>query len=193
MKSIFGFGVNDADYRVYSTLDGVVCRCPAYVAWVAMITRCYSDKYKDKFPTYNGVSVCDEWRSFMAFRKWWLDSHVEGWHLDKDLLSDERHYSPSTCIYIPNWLNLFLSNGGASRGKYPIGVSIDENTGRFCARCKSVFSGGNGYIGKFGTADEAYQAWLKRKLAIALELKPMMDSIDLRIYERVVGLIHRIK
>lgn len=34
-----------------------------------------------------------------------------------------------------------------------------------------------------------HTAWLNRKLEIALELKPEMDEIDLRIYPNVIGII----
>lgn len=40
-----------------------------------------------KWPSYIGVTVCDEWRSFMKFREWWLENHVDGWQIDKDLLT----------------------------------------------------------------------------------------------------------
>lgn len=193
MKKIMGFGINDADYMVYSTVNGMVFRCPAYVAWMAMLTRCFSDNFKEKFPTYRNVKVCAEWSSFMTFREWWLSNHVDGWELDKDLLTDDKIYSPSTCLYIPRWLNSFLSSSGASRGPYPIGVSMDLAAGKFVARCKSSLSGGSGYIGKFDTEEDAYQAWLNRKLEIALELKPGMDAIDSRIYARVIELIKRIR
>lgn len=193
MKKIMGFGINDANYSVYSTVDGATSRCPAYVAWLAMLTRCFSDGFRKKFPTYSGVNVCEEWSSFMQFRAWWIENHVEGWDLDKDILTDKRLYSPDTCIYIPRWLNSFLQNGKASRGPFPIGVSIDRATGRFTARCKNIFYRKNGYIGKFDTAEQAYHAWLCRKLEIAFELKPRMDAIDGRIYERVVELIGRIE
>lgn len=193
MNKIMGFGVNDADYAVYSTVDGKVSRCPAYVAWMAMLTRCYSDNFKARFPTYDGVTVCDEWSSFMSFRGWWVDHQVDGWEIDKDILTDERVYSPDTCIYIPAWLNSFVSNSKGLRGGYPIGVSIDSASGKFVARCKNALSGRSGYIGRFDTIEQAHAAWMQRKLGIALELKPMMDAIDERIYKRVVKIISKMR
>ena len=191
MKLVKGFGVNDATYAVYSKSGGKTIRCKAYVSWCAMLNRAFGDEYKDKFTTYNGVAVCDEWRSFMSFRSWWSVNYHDGWHLDKDLLSDDRVYSPLTCIYVPAWLNSFTTNRASNRGDHPIGVSMDANTGRFHARCHHPKTLKSEFLGSFHKSCDAYNAWLKRKLEIARELKCEMDDIDNRIYERVVCIIKR--
>ena len=191
MGMVKGFGVNDATYAVYSKSEGKTIRCKAYVAWSAMLNRAFGIGFKDKFATYHGVSVCDEWRSFMAFREWWIENHVDGWQLDKDLLTDDRVYSPSTCIYVPAWLNSFTTNKASKRGQYPIGVSIDSMTGMFHARCHHPKTLRSEFLGSFHDSSEAHSAWLERKLEIAIELKPEMDLIDERLYERVVCIVKR--
>lgn len=47
----------------------------------------------------------------------------------------------------------------------------------------------NDNLGYFDNELDAHSAWLTRKLEIALDLKPEMDEIDLRIYLNVVEII----
>ena len=191
-RLVYGIGVNDADYVVRSTINGRRVKCPAYMSWGNMLKRCYSEKYHHGHPTYIGVKVCDEWLSFMAFRKWWIENQVDGWHLDKDVLSDDSIYSPETCIFLPVWLNSFTIDSGAARGEWPIGVSFGRRRGEFESRCRHPF-GKNEFLGYFSTPDEAHAAWLARKLEIAHELKHLMDDIDARIFPRVIEIISRSK
>ena len=191
-KLVCGVGINDADYFTQSIINGKRVRCPAYSAWGRMLTRCYSAKFHHRSPTYIGVKVCDEWLSFMAFRKWWIENQVDGWQLDKDLLSDDRIYSPNTCIFVPSWLNHFTVDCGAARGWCPVGVSFRRDMGQFQSLCRHPF-GGREHHGCFSTPEEAHAAWLARKLEIAHELKHLMDDIDARIFPRVIEIISRSK
>lgn len=189
---VYGVGVNDAGYVFDTTINGRRVRCPAYRSWKNMLERCYSEKFHHRNPTYAEVRVCDEWLSFMAFRKWWVENHVDGWQLDKDLLSDNRIYSPEACIFVPAWLNNFTIDSGTARGEWPIGVCFDSRRRKFESRCRHPF-GKREYLGHFSTPDEANAAWLTRKLEIANELKHLMDDIDARIFPRVIEIISRSK
>lgn len=190
---VYGVGVNDAPYCTETRIDGKRVACPAYIAWFCMLKRAYSAKYHAKNPTYSGVKVCEEWKNLCAFRDWWMVNQVDGWQLDKDLMSDSREYSPETCIFVPAWLNLFTTDRGAARGAHPIGVSFHKGTGRFLAQCCNPITNKRIYLGYFNAPEEAHLAWLKRKLELAIELKPNMDSIDLRIYPRIVEIINNAK
>lgn len=78
----------------------------SYIAWRAMMTRCYSYAYKSKYPTYTGCSVCEEWKRFSEFEKWYNKNHIENTHLDKDIIyEDNKIYSPKTCCFVPNEIN----------------------------------------------------------------------------------------
>ena len=191
-RLVYGVGVNDADYVVEPIINGRRVRCPAYMSWMRMLERCYSAKCHSRYPTYIGVEVCDEWLSFMAFRKWWVENQVDGWQLDKDLLSDNGIYSPEACIFVPNWLNSFTIDCGAVRGEWPIGVCFDSRRRKFESQCRHPF-GKREYLGYFSTPDEAHAAWLARKLEIANELKNLMDDIDTRIFQRIIEIIGRAK
>ena len=192
-KLVGGVGVNDAPYCTQHKIDGNNFMCPAYQAWTDMLTRVYSAKYRARQPTYSGVSVCDEWHSFMSFRSWWMENQVDGWQVDKDILSDAGVYSPEKCIFVPAWLNSFTLDSGSARGEYPIGVAFHKSTGKFRAQCCNPMSKKQEHLGLFETPEEAHEAWLAHKLELALELKPKMDSIDLRIYPRVIEIINNAK
>ena len=190
-----GVGVNDSPYRIKPAIDGKQVSCPAYEAWRGMFKRAYSNKYHAKQPTYSGVTVCEDWHSFMSFRHWWLESQVDGWELDKDILYDDVVYSPETCIFVPSWLNLFTIDSGSSRGELPIGVDFHKQAGKYRAQCGHPLAGGRGRLslGLFTTPEAAHLAWRTRKLELALELKPKMDEIDQRIYQRVCEIISNAK
>lgn len=184
-------GTNDADYVTYPTINGNRVKCPAYRAWDSMITRVYSTKYHNIRPTYINVDICDEWLTFSNFRKWFIEKHVDGYELDKDILSPFNYkiYSPTTCVYIPQWLNQFILTRQSKRGKYKIGVCWDKHKNKYLAVCGNPKTKKKKHCGRFDTELEAYESWLNNKLKIALELKPEMDEVDLRIYPNIIKII----
>ena len=189
-KPLYGVGVNDANYVTTTTVDGVRLWDPAYRSWFNMMRRAYNRKYHAEHPTYSDVTVCKDWHSFSAFRNWWLNNYREGFSLDKDLLAvGNREYSPGACIYIPQWLNKFTVDSGASRGELPIGVCLDRFCGKYKSECSNPITGKRHNLGRFNTPEAAHDAWLNYKLQLADQLKPDMDAIDPRIHPNVVTII----
>jgi hypothetical protein len=100
-KSIFGVGINNADYITQPCAGKFRLTDPAYKAWKLMMSRCYNGKVHGVRPTYIRATVCEEWREFMTFRAWWISNHIDGFHLDKDLLlAGNKEYSPNKCIFM---------------------------------------------------------------------------------------------
>ena len=193
-KPLCGVGVNDASYVTNPRVNGVNLCDPAYIAWAGMLNRAYDQKLHDRQQTYSDVTVCKEWRSFSAFRAWWLANYREDWQLDKDLLMvGNREYGPDACIYIPGLLNAFTTDRGAARGELPIGVCLYNKTGRYRAQCRNPITRNLCRLGCFTTPEEAHSAWLEYKLALADQLKPAMDAIDQRIYPNVVTIVKAIR
>ena len=189
-NSLYGVGVNDADYAVRPVVNGVKLMDPAYQSWVSMLKRAYDQKFHEKQPTYSDVTVCKDWHSFSVFRDWWLENYREGWQLDKDILAPgNREYGPDVCIYVPQRLNNFTIDRRAGRGELPIGVSFCKQTGKYRSHCCNPITGKQDSIGRFATPEAAYVAWLKYKLALADKLKSEIDAIDHRIYPNVVTII----
>ena len=189
-KPRYGVGVNDADYVTAPTVNGAALWDPAYMAWSGMLQRAYSQKFHVANPTYSDVTVCKEWHSFCAFREWWLNNYRDGFQCDKDLLMPgNREYAPDTCIYVPRWLNSFTTDSESSRGEFPIGVSLNKSTGKYRSQCCNPITGKRHNLGRFDTPEEAHEAWLDFKLALADRLKKEMDRIDPRIYNNVLAII----
>tara|TARA_R110000868_G_C10645410_1_gene744475 strand:+ start:37 stop:648 length:612 start_codon:yes stop_codon:yes gene_type:complete len=166
MKLVNGVGVNDADYAVKPCdADGKRRHCLYYEAWFQMLNRAYSQKYHAKRPTYTGVTVCEEWHSFMAFRAWMMTQDWEGKQLDKDIIvPGNKVYSPATCAFVPCQINSLLTDSAASRGEWPIGVDWHRQAEKFQARVRE--NGKQRYLGLFITPEAAHLAWRKEKLRI---------------------------
>lgn len=183
-----GVGNNDSDHNTAIVINGYNVKDPAYVLWQSILCRGYSEVFKSKHPTYEETTVCKEWRTFSKFKSWFIDNHVDGYDLDKDLLVlGNKQYSPETCIFIPPWLNNFTIDCGSLRGNCTIGVNMDSNNYR--ARCSNPKTKIRESLGNFTNEQQAHEAWLNRKLEIAYELKSEMDEIDVRIYPNIVDIV----
>lgn len=197
-RLVCGIGVNDADYVVQKfkylgcgTEGRVKYKrtwvCPFYRQWANMLQRCYSDKCKDKYPTYNNVVCCKEWLTFSKFKQWMEKQDWEGKHLDKDIVyPSSKVYSPETCAFVLPITNNFVIASDASRGQYPLGVCWHKNKEKFKAQCRNPFTGKVEHLGYFLTPEEAHEAWCKRKhelaqLAAAAESDPrVVESLKKR-------------
>ena len=76
-----------------------------------MLRRVYDVKYKENKPTYDGVTICEEWLNFSNFFRWYKENYIEGYHLDKDLKSSilgVKIYSKDTCLFLPERVNYFI-------------------------------------------------------------------------------------
>ena len=191
-KLVYGVGVNDLGYRTqvkeWVTKDGgkriqkTVFKCKYYATWTRMLTRCYSKKYLESYPTYIGTSVCSEWLYATAFKKWMEKQDWHGKCLDKDIIVPKsKLYSPDTCAFVLQATNLFVTARDACRGKYPIGVDLYKRTGKYRARCENLFTGKNEHLGLFSTQEEAHEVWRKRKHELA-QLVAATES-DIRVVE----------
>lgn len=73
-----------------------------YQVWNAMMNRCKSPKHK-AYHRYGGrgISVCEEWKNFEAFREWAYENGYDD-HADRKLCTIDRidndgNYEPSNC------------------------------------------------------------------------------------------------
>lgn len=176
-RLVYGFGVNDADYKICKKVNGKNKMCPFYTTWRNMIKRAHLKSFHLKCPTYSGVSVCEKWRSFMAFRLWMVGQDWRGKQLDKDILiPGNKVYSPESCVFVSAMTNTFMSDRAADRGEWPIGVCFDKRAGRFKAQCANPFKGKNEYVGLFDCPEEAHKAWRRRKNKWAARLAELQSD-----------------
>lgn len=128
--------------------------------WHDMIRRT-SNSYRIKSATYEDVSVCDEWMEFERFSEWFVQQpRLEGWVLDKDLLSpcQAKVYSPGTCCFLPRELNQMLVSRRKDSNGMP-GVCFAK--GKYAARVK--VRNRRIHIGTFSSAEDALGAYLDAK------------------------------
>ena len=159
-KLVYGVGINDADYVVerketIGYVNGkqkqkLVWYCPYYRVWSHMLERCYSPKYQEKYPTYKGCSVSEEWLTFSNFKRWMECQDFEGMQLDKDLLfNDNKVYSKETCVFVSSMVNSFTTDRGNDRGEWLIGASWHNGEGQFRSQCSNPFTKKGEHLGYF--------------------------------------------
>ena len=171
-RLVEGVGINDADYRVTKMENGKrVWQCPYHRTWESMLRRAYSDKHKQSRPTYQDVTVCEEWHSFMNFRSWMVEQNWEDKELDKDILfKGNKVYSPDTCVFVDRVVNSFLLDRAASRGEWPVGVYWYKQEQKFMSRCNNPFTKKQEYLGLFTCPQQAHLAWKARKHELSCQL-----------------------
>tara|TARA_R100000657_G_C4607163_1_gene61214 strand:- start:25 stop:639 length:615 start_codon:yes stop_codon:yes gene_type:complete len=198
MQLVSGVGIydlkGDPSHNIIKRINGkVVWRCPFYIKWRDVLTRCYSERSLQKRPTYRGCSVCEEWKTFSNFMAWMKTQSWEGKHLDKDILvPGNKVYSPETCIFVSGEVNSFLSKNIKTRGKYPMGVRVHTRINKFEARISKYNK--TIYLGIFDTAEEAYEVYNKEKSKYILEFAENLTENDTSDVERTrQGLIRHLE
>lgn len=147
-----------------------------YFFWVKMLQRTYGeDKPSNK--TYKDCTVCPEWFNFQNFAEWALGQpylREDDACLDKDILvKGNRVYSPNTCCFLPNIVNIFINATYKKESGLPEGVNViqpktpNSKVG-YVARCH--FLGKREYLGYFDCQIEAGEVYYKRKVEAAAAL-----------------------
>jgi len=134
-------------------------RTKEYVAWDAMLQRCYDPKLHKRHPSYESCTVCEEWIDFQNFAEWFSNNNIEGFQLDKDLLvKGNKIYSPETCCFIPQEVNLALIKPMNKR-ELPLGVY--KHCHKFVTHIK--YDKVSKYVGIFSTIEEAANCYKQEK------------------------------
>lgn len=153
-----------------------------------MLKRCYCKPRLKKFPTYNGCSVCDEWKTFSSFKAWFDKNHIDGYDIDKDILvKGNKIYGPDTCCFVPKRINYLFINNRKARGKFPIGVSYHSGHKKFQAAINHEFK--TVHIGYYKTPEEAFLAYKRTKESYIQQLaKEYYESgaITKRVYDALM-------
>ena len=206
-KLVHGVGINDANYKVHiceqlpitngKQKQKRIWNCPFYTRWVNMIERCFSNKLKTKHPTYKDVTCCEEWLTFSNFKSWMEQQDWKGKALDKDLLVYQNQvYSPETCVFIDQRLNMFLTKRDKCRGDYPLGVSYYTNP-KMVNPLKHPYKAGINNrdktisLGYYLTPMSAHRAWQKAKIKQAQDLAA--SQTDERVIKGLQRVIDKIQ
>lgn len=164
-RLVLGVGLNDVD----EPANG-----PYYRRWSGMLNRGYSNKFKEKFPSYKDKYVCNEWLTFSNFKAWMEKQDWEGLELDKDILVKGNNvYSPETCCFVPGFINSCLTLSDRARGDLPLGVSraIGNIKEPYYSKIKS-----DGSILKLGYFENYYSAHKAWQIAKVQELENSINT-----------------
>ena len=190
-KLLYGKGFNDKTRP--ANVDGKNVK--EYDLWQSMLNRCFSEKFQTHRPTYKGCNVSDNFLNYAYLYDWCqeqigfgkVDDKGRCWQLDKDLLFvGNKTYSETTCVFVPNEINLFFIDSGNARGEYPVGVCFDKQKGKFKAYC--TVNGKQQHLGLFNTPQEAFTVYKPFKEALCKELALKWQSeIDSRLFNAMMS------
>jgi hypothetical protein len=139
-------------------------RTNKYQTWYNMFVRCYQQGIDSENSPYKGVYVDDSWHNFQVFSDWFDENYIDGFCLDKDLtIRWNKKYCPEACSFVPNAINVLMTDHRADRGEYPIGVSRRGN--KFCARCFDG-QGRRTWLGLYETPEIAFEVYKEYKESI---------------------------
>lgn len=158
-SSLYGFGINDADYPIKTRVNGKCVIVPEYSRWISVVQRSNDPKEKARKPSYEGVYCSEKWRYFTDFSAWLhTQPYWQELSLDKDILvKGNKEYGPDTCCFVPQYLNNLL-HLKSKPGKFLIGVTITK-FGKYNATTRNSFKTTTDNLGNFNTELEAHAAW----------------------------------
>lgn len=182
-------GVGYRGYGPFKTKVGV-SHTEEYTKCGSMLTRCYSDKYI-KNQNYIDCYVCDEWKNYQNFAKWYSEhkyvlSKDDSLELDKDIkVIGNKIYSPDTCLLLPHRLNTIVLDRKNDRGNYALGVQKIKS-GAYIASCNGV-NGEKIYLGRFESEEEASNSYnIAKKKIIEIVVKQYKNIIPDEVYDAVM-------
>ena len=186
-KEIFGIGYTGVGiYKISENKKLTKC----YICWNNMLKRCYDPYYLNKRPTYRDCMVCEEWYNFQNFAKWYYDNYyeIEGERmcLDKDILvKGNKVYSPKTCVFTPNRINILFTKRNQIENDYPMGVfPLREKIQVQCCGLNDK------YLAIF-EKHEVRKAWLMYKLNKELVIQSIADEYKDLIPKKLYDAMYR--
>ena len=187
--SVYGVGIVGIRYN--TKVDGK--HTTEYGTWKNMLRRCYSEKGRHKFQSYDDCTVSENFKKYSYFYEWvnkqvgfnTVDDMGNIFQLDKDLLSKgNKIYSETTCVFLPLEINIALAIKDSKHKKFHVGVRKNRNKYEVtcCINSKST------YLGLFKTEIEAFNAYKEAKENYLKELaNKWKDKIDPRAYNALMN------
>ena len=182
VPSVRGFGiVGDVSIR---DEQGIIEK--EYRKWEFMLDRVYGRPKK----SYLECTVSAKFQRYIDFKTWCniqIGFDQDGWVLDKDILvKGNKIYSPETCCFVPSEINAIFIRQQYIRGKHPIGVWFDKQSGTYQADL-CVGRKQRKRLGCFDTPEEAFYAYKQAKESYIKSLaEKWKDQIDPRVYEALL-------
>jgi len=156
-----------------------------YNTWTCMIRRVFSEKNHKTQPTYKNVYICEDWANFQIYAEWYTSNYprIEGvnFEIDKDLLQQnvrDKIYSPSTCIFLPNNVNSFLTNKQLNNTSGYIGVSWYKAKKKWYAQISLFGENKKKGLGYFSTPEEASEVYKKARVIETEKVKKYLRCLN---------------
>lgn len=178
----------------YTGVGAYGAKDKAHDYWAKMMQRAYCEKYKTEHPTYENVTVCDEWLNYQNFADWCVNRKQYGklkFNLDKDIiLRGNKIYAPERCSLVPQRINKLLVTKNLVEPVVPLGVKIirdkisKEITG-YTAACAD--DGKDVYFGYYKNIHNAFHAYKKGKEALIKSVaNSCKDDLDNAVYAALI-------
>lgn len=191
-RLVHGVGYNDGVYATSNKNSGGQLK--EYTLWTSMLKRC-TPKFWSIQQNYKGTSCSENFKHYSFFYEWCqeqvgfknIDDGGRRWALDKDILvKGNKIYSESACVFVPQRLNQLLVKREAERGKYPIGVHLDKQTGRYASQISIGRNMKN--LGLCSTEQEAFERYKVFKESIIKNVaKDYKHQLDSRVYKALMN------
>ena len=191
--SIYGVGVKGIE----PSIDENGEKIDSYKCWRSMLERCYSAKLQTKLQTYKGCYVHNEWLYYPNFKKWYNENYYEidnkKSQLDKDILiKGNKVYSPTTCVFVPQFINKLFVKSQKIRGEFPIGVSYNKGNKKYRANL-NVYKNGKSTLkslGCYNTPNEAFEVYKQAKENYIKEVADeYKDIIPVELYRAMYNYV----
>lgn len=166
-----------------------------YSIWKSMLVRCYDKKYAEKYTTYEDCSVSESFKYLSKFSLWCnrtegflkTDDRGNNFVLDKDILvKGNKVYSEDTCCFVPEEINVIFTKSDKTRGKYPIGVSLNKQGTGYVART-GIGGGKHLRLGTYNSANEAFEAYKQAKEKYIKKMaEKWKGQIDPKVYNALM-------
>jgi hypothetical protein len=184
-KRTFGIGyLGEGNYKSKGS--------PHYRHWRNMMIRCYDEKYQNKYPSYVGCSVVEEWYNFQNFASWFDENYYEfegeRMELDKDIIKKgNKFYSSDTCVFVPRSINSLFTKRDAKRGEHPIGVHYNKRDQKYVAQCMDG-KGNKKALGYHDTPEDAFLAYKTYKEKLIKQIANIhKDKIPNKLYKALIN------
>lgn len=176
----FGKGEHKGSFKGKDTFE--------YSKWLHMLDRCYGSLRDTYAPSYEGVTVSEEWHNFQTFAGWVKMQRgygKRGWHLDKDILNPgAKHYSPENCLLVPAYINTFFTKP-TRENDLPLGVTKVSGYDHY--KVAINFLGKRRHVGTFICKEEASRAFMEFKNKFTYDLAQIYkDEIDPKLYQKLI-------
>lgn len=154
-KTLYDIGyLGVGKYKAF--IDNKAHKTIEYSFWINIMERCYSEKRRHRYKTYEDCYMVKEWCNFQNFAQWVEGNYykVEGerMQIDKDILfSGNNEYAPDKCLIVPQRINMMFMKKAKTK---------DIDLPNAIYRCKNGYkaSYGGKALGVFKTVNDAVNA-----------------------------------